>query len=151
METAEGSTQKNRYDAEGLRHEMEENGQLVQFLYADREVIAETQSDGNVIRYIRGLGLISSDSENAKTYYHYVSDEQGSITHVTEGEGKDADEQQSEHKIFNRYTYDAFGNTIDCEETVSNRFRYLGEQHDPVTRQYYLRARYYNPVIGRFT
>ena len=72
VETAEGGTQKNRYDAEGLRYEMEENGQLVQFLYADREVIAETQSDGNVIRYIRGLGLISSDSEKAKTYYHYV-------------------------------------------------------------------------------
>lgn len=151
VETAEGGTQKNRYDAEGLRHEMEENGRLVQFLYSDREVIAETRSDGNVIRYIRGLGLISSDSEKAKTYYHYVSDEQGSITHVTEGEGKDADGPQSEHKILNRYTYDAFGNTIDCEETVSNRFRYQGEQHDPVTRQYYLRARYYNPVIGRFT
>ena len=151
VETAEGGTQKNRYDAEGLRHEMEENGRLVQFLYADREVIAETQSDGNVIRYIRGLGLISSDSEKAKTYYHYVSDEQGSITHVTEGEGKTADESQSEHKILNRYTYDAFGNTTDCEETVANRFRYLGEQHDPITQQYYLRARYYNPVIGRFT
>ena len=151
VETAEGGTQKNRYDAEGLRHEMEENGQLVQFLYADREVIAETQSDGNVIRYIRGLGLISSDSEKAKTYYHYVSDEQGSITHVTEGESKEADESQTEHKILNRYRYDAFGNTTDCEETVANRFRYLGEQHDPITQQYYLRARYYNPVIGRFT
>ncbi|MBQ2922123.1 MAG: RHS repeat-associated core domain-containing protein, partial [Tyzzerella sp.] len=41
--------------------------------------------------------------------------------------------------------------TTDCEETVANRFRYLGEQHDPITQQYYLRARYYNPVIGRFT
>ena len=70
---------------------------------------------------------------------------------MTEGESKDADEPQSEHKILNRYTYDAFGNTTDCEETVSNRFRYLGEQHDPVTQQYYLRARYYNPVIARFT
>ena len=44
-----------------------------------------------------------------------------------------------------------FGNTISCEERVANRFRYQGEQYAPVTRQYYLRARYYNPVIGRFT
>lgn len=155
--TADGADQKNRYDAEGLRYEMEENGQLVQFLYSGREVIAETESDSNIIRYIRGLGLVSSDSEKAKTYYHYVSDEQGSITHVTEGENKDnsiaasSDNQTAEHEILNHYTYDAFGNTVECKETVHNRFRYLGEQHDPVTQQYYLRARYYNPVIGRFT
>ena len=57
---ADGSFQKNHYDAEGLRAEMEENGQLVKFLYNEnREAAAEEESDGNVIRYIRGLGLIS--------------------------------------------------------------------------------------------
>ena len=35
---ADRSFQKNHYDAEGLRAEMEENGQLVKFLYnEDRE------------------------------------------------------------------------------------------------------------------
>ena len=59
MTKADGSFQKNHYDAEGLRAEMEENGQLVKFLYnEDREAVAEEESDGNVIRYIRGLGLI---------------------------------------------------------------------------------------------
>ena len=53
--------------------------------------------------------------------------------------------------ILNHYTYDAFGNTIHCEEQVHNRFRYNGEQYDPVTSQYYLRARFYNPAIARFT
>ena len=48
------------------------------------------------------------------------------------------------------FEYDAFGNTISCKEQVENRFRYQDEQYDPITRQYYLRARYYNPVIGRF-
>ena len=62
---------------------MEENGRLVQFLYnEDREVVAEKDCSGNIIRYIRGLGLISSDSENAKTYYHYVSDEQGACFRI---------------------------------------------------------------------
>ncbi len=32
-----------------------------------------------------------------------------------------------------------------------NRYRFTGEMYDGVTGQYYLRARYYNPVIGRFT
>ena len=152
---ADGSFQKNHYDAEGLRAEMEENGQLVKFLYnEDREAVAEEESDGNVIRYIRGLGLISSDSEKAKTYYHYVSDEQGSITHVINGEEKESGELPQEDvqsRVLNYYEYDAFGNTIRCEEQVHNRFRYTGEQYDPLTGQYYLRARYYNPVIARFT
>ena len=152
---ADGSFQKNHYDAEGLRAEMEENGQLVKFLYNDdREAVAEEESDGNVIRYIRGLGLISSDSEKAKTYYHYVSDEQGSITHVINGEDKESGELPQENvqpQVLNHYEYDAFGNTVSCEEQVHNRFRYTGEQYDPLTGQYYLRARYYNPVIARFT
>ena len=120
----------------------------------DREAVAEEESDGNVIRYIRGLGLISSDSEKAKTYYHYVSDEQGSITHVINGEDKESGEFPQENvqpQVLNHYEYDAFGNTVSCEEQVHNRFRYTGEQYDPLTGQYYLRARYYNPVIARFT
>lgn len=135
----DGQVQINRYDAEGLRHEIEENGQLVQFLYSGKEVVAETESDGNVIRYIKGLGLICSDNEKAKTYYHYASDEMGSITQVVE-----------KADVLNKYEYDAFGNTTVCEEQVSNRFRFAGQQYDTVTGQYYLRARYYNPVIGRF-
>ena len=155
MTKADGSFQKNHYDAEGLRAEMEENGQLVKFLYnEDREAVAEEESDGNVIRYLRGLGLISSDSEKAKTYYHYVSDEQGSITHVINGEEKESGELPQEDvqsRVLNHYEYDAFGNTIRCEEQVHNRFHYTGEQYDPLTGQYSLRARYYNPVIAGFT
>ena len=121
---------------------MEENDRLIKFLYnEDREVVAEETSNGTITRYIRGLGIISSDSEEAKTYYHYVSDEQGSITHVL---SEDAE-------ILNHYSYDAFGNIIEKTEKVENRFCYNGEMLDPVTQQYYLRARFYNPVIGRFT
>ena len=36
------------------------------------------------------------------------------------------------------------------EETVENRFGFAGEMLDAVTGQYYLRARFYNPVIARF-
>jgi RHS repeat-associated protein len=140
-ETAEGNVQVNRYDAEGLRSEIEENGKLVQFLYSGRDVVAETKEDESVVRHIRGYSLISSDSEKAKTYYHYASDELGSITHIT----------NEEQEILNQYEYDAFGNVIASKEQIENRFRFCGEQYDQVTGQYYLRARYYNPVIARFT
>ena len=81
---------------------MEENGRLVQFLYnEDREVVAEKDFSSNIIRYIRGLGLISSDSENAKTYYHYVSDEQGSVSHII----RDEDKAEYQHREESRTEY----------------------------------------------
>ena len=33
---------------------------------------------------------------------------------------------------------------------MGNRIRYTGQQYDEISDQYYLRARYYNPVVGRF-
>ena len=53
--------------------------------------------------------------------------------------------------VLNRYEYDPWGNLTLCEETVENRFKFNGQQYDPISQQYYLRARYYNPVIARFT
>ncbi len=144
VKMANGNSQINRYDAEGLRAEMEENGQLVQFLFnEEKEVIAEETSN-DVIRYVRGLGIISSDSESARTYYHYVSDNQGSVRLILTDTAND-------RRIRNYYCYDAFGESVISHEDVHNRFRFNGEQYDPITSQYYLRARFYNPIIGRFT
>ena len=56
-----------------------------------------------------------------------------------------------EEKVCNKYDYDASGNLTTCEEIILNRFLYTGQQFDQITQQYYLRARYYNPVIARFT
>ena len=64
----------------------------------------------------------------------------GSITHVTDEKGK----------LLNHYEYDSWGNLTLEDEQVSNRFKYTGEQLDPVTQQYYLRARFYNPALARF-
>ena len=139
VETFNGNIQINHYDAEGLRHEMEENGRLVSFIFRGTEIVTEeTQEDR--IRYIRTNELLASDAESARTYYHYASDEIGNITHVVE-----------ENHVLNHYEYDVWGKLAVCEETVENRFKYYGQQFDPVSQQYYLRARYYNPVIGRFT
>jgi len=49
------------------------------------------------------------------------------------------------------YEYDAFGVEKDADEEDINPFRYCGEYFDKETGTYYLRARYYSPVIGRFT
>jgi len=54
------------------------------------------------------------------------------------------------------YRYDAEGLRYEMEgnekaEQIPNRYQYTGQQLDPITQQYYLRARFYNPAIARFT
>jgi RHS repeat-associated protein len=48
------------------------------------------------------------------------------------------------------YEYDAFGNQIYRSGTTPNNYMYRGEFFDSDLGLYYLRARYYNPVTGRF-
>ena len=49
------------------------------------------------------------------------------------------------------YNYDAFGVEKNPNPQDENPFRYCGEYFDRETETYYLRARYYDPTIGRFT
>ncbi len=72
--------------------------------------------------------------------YCYSVDEQGSTDFITDDSGN----------IKNEYYYDAFGNVLDSKEEIHNRITYTGQQFDGITQQYYLKARYYNPVLGSF-
>ena len=49
------------------------------------------------------------------------------------------------------YTYDAFGVEQNPSDSDTNPFRYCGEYYDSEIEQIYLRARYYDPSLGRFT
>ena len=73
--------------------------------------------------------------------YYYSVDEQGSTDFIIDRSGK----------VKNEYWYDAFGNVLESKQEVHNRITYTGQQFDSITQQYYLRARFYNPVIGRFS
>ncbi|MFE1631348.1 RHS repeat-associated core domain-containing protein, partial [Brevibacillus reuszeri] len=50
----------------------------------------------------------------------------------------------------NSYAYDTWGNVISKTEGMSNPYQYSGEPYDEKTGFYYLRARYYDPKVGRF-
>ncbi len=52
--------------------------------------------------------------------------------------------------ITDRYTYDAFGVLLDQSGTFGNSSQFAGEQRDSETGLDYLRARYYDPLLGRF-
>lgn len=48
------------------------------------------------------------------------------------------------------YEYDAYGNKINSTGTTPNNFLYRGEAYDNDLSLYYLRARWMNPLTGRF-
>ena len=138
VETETGSVQENRYDAEGLRFELLENGRRTSFVYHDGELLQEEGREEQKTSYHLGAGMEAFRRGQELSYYH--RDEQLSTVFVTDGQGE----------IRNSYQYDAFGIPLETTEQLNNRIRYTGQQYDELTEQYYLRARYYNPVAGRF-
>ena len=133
-----GNVQENRYDAEGLRFELLENGRRTSFVYHDGELLQEEGREEQDTSYHLGAGMEAFRRGQELSYYH--RDEQLSTVFVTDGQGE----------IRNSYQYDAFGIPLETTEQLNNRIRYTGQQYDELTEQYYLRARYYNPVAGRF-
>ena len=138
VETETGSVQENRYDAEGLRFELLENGRRTSFVYHNGELLQEEGREEQGTSYHLGAGMEAFRRGQELSYYH--RDEQLSTVFVTDGQGE----------IRNSYQYDAFGISLETTEQLNNRIRYTGQQYDELTEQYYLRARYYNPVAGRF-
>jgi len=53
--------------------------------------------------------------------------------------------------VVNTYEYTPWGEIRNETETVDNPIKYAGEYYDDELDMIYLRARYYNPNIGRFT
>lgn len=69
--TSDGNTQINRYDAEQLRYEMEENGRLTSFIYGeDRQAETEENETEGIKRHIRGFDTLQVIDEMyvPKTY-----------------------------------------------------------------------------------
>lgn len=60
------------------------------------------------------------------------------------------DQAPSHRAVTDSYEYDAFGNQITHTGTAPNNMLYRGEEWDPDLGLYYLRARYCNPLTGRF-
>ena len=65
----------------------------------------------------------------------------GNVTSLTDSSGG----------MVKSYTYDAFGVEESIDSSDTNPFRYCGEYYDSEIEQIYLRARYYDPSLGRFT
>ncbi len=82
---------------------------------------------------------------------NYRTDQNGNKSYyVLNGHGDVEYLQDSTGNILNSYTYDLWGKPIERNEQVSNPFLYSGEYWDYSTDLQYLRARWYDPGVGRF-
>jgi len=54
--------------------------------------------------------------------------------------------------MVNKYAYDEFGNLLNSDETIPNPFLYIGQYGvmEEENGLFYMRARYYDPEVGRF-
>ncbi|MEF2248033.1 RHS repeat domain-containing protein [Paenibacillus sp. IITD108] len=139
----DGKTVQYRYNGDGLLIERSYNGEVTRYYYDGGSIIAEATVVNGAptlkASYIRGNKLEAIQYGNGtKAYVQYNG--HGDIVELRDKDGA----------ILNQYSYDIWGNPIIEEETVHNPFRYSGELWDDTTNLQYLRARWYDPSIGRF-
>ena len=90
-------------------------------------------------KYVRGINLLYAENP-AGTKQYYLFNGHGDVVQLTGTDGI----------VTKNYDYDAFGNEKNPDASDTNVFRYCGEYFDKETGTIYLRARYYDPTIGRF-
>ena len=100
-------------------------------------LLVEKDGAGNINQYTYAGRVLSRTGPEGQIFYH--QDGLGSIVLITDTNGEP----------LNRYEYDAFGSPRSVWETVYNLFMFTGEPYDS-NGLIFLRARYYDPAIGRF-
>ena len=145
-----GGTVTSAYRFDGLRHEKADSEGVTKYVWDFQNYLAETdaadtieavytnepQQYGNLISQYRKGPTIWVPS-----YYQY--DGLGSARVLTD-EGGD---------VVDTYLYDAWGNEVAVSGSTGNPFRWVGQvayYWDDSTGTFYIRARVYEPVIGRW-
>ena len=106
------------------------------------QVVDELVNGAVSVTYTYGFQRISEDRVVSGSIVPswYMYDGLGNVRGLTNSAGTQTD----------TYEYDAFGNSFTVSGSTANEMMYRGEQLDSDLGLYYLRARYYNPLTGRF-
>ncbi len=152
------------YDADGLRTRKtlvsnDNVSKRINYFWVGDTLKSEWAADGSyemVFDYDaagRICGFAYSQNSGAPSYYRYIRNIQGDITHIINSAGA----------VVAAYTYDTWGSLISIKngsgvdvttDTTSigyiNPVRYRGYYYDNETGFYYLKSRYYDPYLGRF-
>lgn len=138
------------YDYDGQGHRIEESSSegttryVVDPTGGDMwDVTAETDDTNSPqIYYIQGYGLVYQLDAGTGNLLCYHFDPIGSTVALTDASGN----------IIDSYSYEEFGKTTGCSCATSNKYQYVGKfgVSTAPDELLYMRARYYEPVNGRF-
>ncbi len=138
-----GTVTTFRYDPLGRRIAIDGPGVAIRYgLGADKNLLAQYDAAGSVTaRFVTGLGidqLLAVSTPSGAAYYE--QDGTNNVTSLTAPDGS----------VLQRYTYGAFGQPRSSGGSFPNPLTFGGRPFEPVSGTYDLRARVYDPSIGRF-
>lgn len=129
------------YDLSDRRITKTINGSTTQFFY-EGDNLWKQAAGGNVTRYLGGgavdqwLARFNSNGVN-----WYLIDRLGSVTGITDATGA----------LINTTQYDSYGHILSqSNPAVADQLAFTGREFDSETGNYYYRARYYDPNLGKF-
>jgi RHS repeat-associated protein len=122
-------------------------------VYSGTHVVAEVDVAGNVKKsYTHGPGVdnilaMTVYGGTTNTYY-YLKDHLGSVVAAADSAGR----------IVEQYRFDAWGRVIAYDDSgapieqsaIANHYLFQGREYSWKTGLYYFRARWYDPVTGRW-
>ena len=133
----DGKTISYTYNGDGQRVSKTVDGVTTQYVWDGDYIVMEKTGNSTTV-YKRGNRLFANEKDGIKTFYRYNA--RGDVVQLT----------NASYAVTKTYRYDAFGNEQNIDANDTNPFRYCGEYYDTETGYIYLRARYYDPIIGRF-
>ena len=140
---AHGSTSYS-YDSQNHRISQTVDGKTTAYAINPNaplsQVLEMTEANGTRTVYAYGLGLLSQKKNGKTLYYHY--DLRGSTIALTDDNGN----------IVDRFSYLPYGKVIHDLGNTQTPFLYNGRDGvmTDISGLYYMRARYYDPVLRRF-
>ena len=132
-----GTTETYTYDGDGVRFSRQVGAGPVTRYVSDVNTGLPVTIDDGSRKYVFGLGLAYAVTGSSIEVYH--ADRLGSVRAVSDASGT----------VTATWRTDEFGVPTASSGTTSQPFAYTGEPRD-ATGLSYLRARYYDPTIGRF-
>jgi len=135
-------TANYHYDGLGRRIAKNVDGVTTSYVYDREDIVLEfSENNGITSQYTQGIGFDEplTIKKNGKSYF-YHADGLGNITDLSNGIGA----------VAQFYAYDSFGRFTQQGSELNNPYIYTAREFDLESEVYYLRARYYDPDLGRF-
>ncbi len=130
------------YDGEGQRQRKISSGVDRSYIWMGSEILREDWGPATIREYLLGNGREGMKQDGQWYFYH--KDHLGSTILMTDAGGNVVGEW--DYSAYGKHTFVSPPNAV----AEANPFLYAGQQLDPETGQYYMRARYYDPLYGRF-